>query len=142
MTPKSYNHLMKIRAFRITSNKTIPLDIHAASLDGITAQLPQGFYTTFSTLAQGTKVLGLKTHLQRLYLPAKALKLHPPVHERELRKRIAKLAQENLPGESRIRLVLTKDKGQLFIGIQPFEPLDESIYVAGVEIITMNLSRH
>jgi branched-chain amino acid aminotransferase len=133
---------MKIRAFRITANRTIPLDISAASLDGMTSQLPQGFYTTFSTLAHGTRVLGLKTHLQRLYLPAQVLKLHLPVHEMELRKRIAILAKENLPGESRIRLILTKDKGQLFIGIQPFEPLAESIYVHGVEVITTNISRH
>src|SRR5688572_31642676 len=104
---------MHIKTFRVTSNKTIPLDIHASSLDGMTSQLPQGFYTTFSTLGQGTRVLGLKKHLQRLYLPAQVLKLHPPVHETELRKRIAKLATENLPGESRIRLILTKDKGQL-----------------------------
>jgi branched-chain amino acid aminotransferase len=142
MTPKSYNHPMNIRAFRIMSNITLPLDIHASSLDELTKQLPQGFYTTFSTLAHGTKVLGLKTHLQRLYLPAQTLKLHPPVHERELRKRIAKLVQENLPGESRVRLILTKDKGQLFIGVQPFESLAESIYVHGVEVITTNLNRH
>jgi branched-chain amino acid aminotransferase len=141
MTPKSYNHPMNIRAFRITSNKTLPLDIHVSSLDELTSQLPQGFYTTFSTLAQGTKVLGLKAHLQRLYLPAQVLKLHPPVHEDELRKRIAKLVEKNLPGESRIRLILTRDEGQLFIGIQPFEPLAESIYVHGVEVITTNLNR-
>ncbi len=133
---------MNIHAFQITANKTIPLDIHATSLDEMTRQLPQGFYTTFSTLAHGTRVLGLKTHLQRLYLPAQVLKLHPPVHETELRKRIAKLAQENLPGETRIRLILTKDKGQLFIGVQPFEPLVESIYVHGVKVITTNISRN
>ncbi len=133
---------MQIRAFRITSSKNIPLDIHASSLDEMTNQLPQGFYTTFSTLSHGTRVLGLKTHLQRLYLPASVLKLHPPVYERELRKRIAKFVQENLPGESRVRLILTKDKGQLFIGVQPFEPLAESIYAHGVEVITTNISRH
>jgi branched-chain amino acid aminotransferase len=139
---EAYNKAMHIKGFRITPRKTIPLDIHASSLDGMTSQLPQGFYTTFSTLAHGTRVLGLKTHLQRLYLPAQVLKLHPPIHESELRKRIAGLAKENLPGESRIRLILTKDKGQLFIGMQPFEPLAESIYVHGVGVITTNLSRH
>jgi branched-chain amino acid aminotransferase len=142
MTHDIYNKAMHIMAYRITSNKTIPLDIHASSLDGMTAQLPQGFYTTFSTLAHGTKVLGLKAHLERLYVPAMALKLHPPVTERELRKRIAQLVQENLPGESRVRLILTKDKGQLFVGIQPFEPLAKSIYVHGVRVITTKTSRH
>src|SRR5688572_27881263 len=137
-----YNHSMRIKTFQITSSKTIPLDIHASSLDGMTSQLPHGFYTTFSTLSHGTRVLGLTTHLQRLYQPASVLKIHAPVREQELRKRISILAKENLPGESRIRLILTKDKGQLFIGIQPFEPLSESIYVHGVEVITTNISRH
>lgn len=142
MTPKSYNHPMNIKAFRITSHKNIPLDMTASSLDGMTAQLPQGFYTTFSTLAHGTRVLGLKSHLQRLYIPAKALKLHPPIPAGELRKRIALLVQKNLPDESRVRLILTKDEGQLFIGIQPFEPLTKSIYVHGVKVITTKTSRH
>jgi branched-chain amino acid aminotransferase len=138
----AYNYTMQIKAYQITANKTIPLDIPATSLDEMTSQLPEGFYTTFSTLAHGTKVLGLKTHLQRLYLPAQVLKLYPPVYETELRKRIAKLVQENLPGESRVRLILTKDKGQLFIGVQPFEPLADSIYVHGVKTITTKISRH
>jgi branched-chain amino acid aminotransferase len=133
---------MNIHAFQITTSKTIPLKLNASSLDGITSQLSQGFYTTFSTLADGTRVLGLKTHLQRLYLPASVLNLHPPVHERELRNRIAKLVQANLPGESRVRLILTKNKGQLFVAIQPFEPLAESIYVHGVKVITTRISRH
>jgi branched-chain amino acid aminotransferase len=142
MTPKSYNHIMEIKAFRITPYKNIPLDVNASSLDGMTAQLPQGFYTTFSTRAHGTKVLGLKAHLERLYVPAKVLKLHPPVGEKELRKRIAQLIRENLPGESRVRLILTKDRGELFIGLQPFEPLGKSIYIHGVKVITTKTSRH
>lgn len=129
-------------AFRITPHKNILLEINASSLDGMTAQLPQGFYTTFSTLAHGTKVLGLKAHLERLYAPAKILKLHPPIVEKELRKRIALLIKDNLPGESRVRLTLTKDKGLLFIGVQPFEPLAKSIYVHGVKVITTKTSRH
>lgn len=133
---------MQIKTFQIIHNKNIPLDIQAASLDGMTAQLPQGFYTTFSTLAHGTKVLGLKSHLQRLYGPANELGLHPPVEKEELRERIADLVKINLSHESRVRIILTKAKGELFIGIQPFESLPESVYRNGVKVITTETARH
>jgi len=133
---------MDIRAFEIIATVNIPLAINASSLDAMTAQLPQGFYTTFSTLAKGTKVLGLKAHLQRLHGPAKAVGLRPPVSEMELRERVAELVKDNLPRESRVRLLLTKDKGELYIGIQSFEPLPESIYMNGVRVITTETTRH
>ncbi len=131
-----------IRAFQVTSTKVVPMELNASTLDAMTAQLPQGFYTTFSTLAHGTHVLGLKSHLQRLYTPAKDLGLHPPVSEMELRAKIAEIVKENLPHESRVRLILTKDSGELFIGVQSFEPLPESVYTNGVQVITTETTRH
>ena len=132
---------MSIKAFRLIDNQIILLDISAASLDGITASLAEGFYTTFSTLAAGTKVLGLKSHLQRLYKPAHAMNLKPSATENFLREQVAKLTQENLPNESRIRLILIKDTGDVYIGIQPFEPLPESVYQNGVHVITSEITR-
>lgn len=133
---------MPFKAFRLSENQIIPLDISASSLDGITARLAEGFYTTFSTLAAGTKVLGLKSHLQRLYEPAGEMNLKPSVSEKTLLEQVYKLAQENLPNESRVRLILTKDTGDVYIGIQPFEPLPEPIYQNGVHVITSNITRH
>lgn len=132
---------MDIKALQVKSDRNILLDINASSLDGMTGQLSQGFYTTFSTLAQGTKVLGLKSHLERLYKPSKELGLHPPVNETELCRRIAILVKENLPHESRVRLILTKDKGELYIGIQSFEPLPEIVYTKGVKVISTETAR-
>ncbi len=132
---------MDIKALQITSTKVVPMELNASTLDEMTAQLPQGFYTTFSTFLHGTHVLGLKSHLQRLYTPAKDLGLHPPVSEIELRAQIAELVKENLPHESRVRLILTKDSGKLFIGLQSFEPLPESVYTNGVKVITAETTR-
>lgn len=133
---------MPLKAFRLFENQIIPLDSTASSLDGITASLAEGFYTTFSTLAAGTKVLGWKSHLQRLYEPAREMKLKPSVTEKVLREQIAKLTQTNLPNESRVRLILTKDTGDVYIGIQPFEPLPESVYQKGVHVMTSQITRH
>lgn len=132
---------MKIFAFQIISSKDIPLETQAATLDEMTRELPQGFYTTFSTISQGTKVFGLHAHLQRLYAPAKEHGITPAVDELILRSRIAGFVKINLPKESRIRLILAKNNGAIYVGIQPFEPLSNKVYEDGVKVITAELTR-
>ena len=133
---------MTLKGFRLTTRKTIPLDIHASTLDGMTASLSDGFYTTFSTLSHGQKVLGLRAHLERLYKPAQVHNLHPSVDETALRHRLAELVKGNLPRESRVRLILTGDTGDVYLGIQPFIPTPESAYRDGVHVITADMARH
>ena len=132
---------MSILAFQITETENIPFQTQASTLDEMTRELPQGFYTTFSTLSNGTKVLGLRTHLGRLYLPAMELRLIPSVDQPILRTRVADLAKMNLPNESRIRLILTKNNGMIYIAIQPFEPLSKQLYENGVKVITAEVTR-
>jgi branched-subunit amino acid aminotransferase/4-amino-4-deoxychorismate lyase len=132
---------MNMTAFKITRSGNVPLQTQAKSLDEMTKELPQGFYTTFSTLSNGTKVLGLQAHLQRLYIPAAESGLKPSVDESTLRARLADLAKINLPHESRIRLILTKDDGTVYAGIQPFAPLPDSVYQNGVHAVTSGISR-
>ncbi|MFM8427142.1 MAG: aminotransferase class IV [Chloroflexota bacterium] len=133
---------MTINGYHISNKKRISLDFSASSLDELTGQLSDGFYTTFSTLAQGTKVLGLMAHLERLYKPAKELGLRPSADETTVRKEIAELAKELLPKESRIRLILTKDTGDVYLGIQPLIPPAEAVYKNGVYAITAEMARH
>lgn len=132
---------MAIKCFRLNSQTLIPLNHPASTLDLFTASVSSGFYSTFSTLNSGTRVLGLSTHLQRLYKPALENKLTPSCGESFLRKQISFLAKENLPNESRIRIILTKDTGDVYIAIQPFESLPESVYQNGVHVITSSISR-
>jgi branched-chain amino acid aminotransferase len=139
--PRDYNQDMNIKAFEIMPAKNVGLKIHASTLDELTNQLPQGFYTTFGTLSGGTRVLGLKAHLQRLYGPARDLHLHVPLEETSLRTRIAQVVKENLPHESRVRLLLTRDQGRLYIAVQTFEPLPKSVYRDGVKVITSETAR-
>lgn len=132
---------MIILAFKVNLTGNLPLQIQAKTLDEMTRDLPQGFYTTFSTLSNGTKALGLHAHLQRLYVPALEQGLEPSVNESTLRARIAELAKINLPKESRIRLILTKNDGTIYVSIQPFEPLSKQIYENGVRVVTAELAR-
>jgi len=132
---------MNILAFKMDPTGNIQIQTQAKTLDEMTRELPQGFYTTFSTLSDGTKVLGFHAHLQRLYVPALAQGLAPSVDEPTLRIRIAEFAKVNLPKESRIRLILTKNDGAVYVGIQPFTPLSKQIYENGVIVVTAELAR-
>jgi branched-chain amino acid aminotransferase len=132
---------MNILAFKISQTGILPIQTQAKTLDEMTRELPQGFYTTFSTLSSGTKVLGFHSHLKRLYIPALEQGLEPSVDELSLRTRVAELAKINLPKESRIRLILTKIDGTVYIGIQPFEPLSKEVYENGVNVISTELAR-
>lgn len=133
---------MTVKGYQLSASGLIPLDLNASTLDELTGRVSDGFYTTFSTLTQGTRVLGLQAHLNRLYQPAHEFGLHPSVDEQTLRQHIAELAQETLPKESRIRLILTRDTGDVYIGIQPLIPPSESVYRDGVHVITADMARH
>jgi branched-subunit amino acid aminotransferase/4-amino-4-deoxychorismate lyase len=132
---------MSILEFKVELTGNLPISTLAKTLDEMTRNLPQGFYTTISTLSKGTKVLGFHAHLQRLYVPAIEQALIPSVDEPTLRTRIAEFAKINLPQESRIRLILTKNDGSLYVGIQPFEPMSKSICEEGVKVISAELAR-
>lgn len=132
---------MNILAFQITPSEDIPFLTQASTLDELTQELPQGFYTTFSTLEHGTKVFGLHAHLQRLYIPARELAILTPLNEPALRNRIAELVKLNLPKESRVRVILTKSDGSLYLGIQSFDGHPKEIYENGVKVVTAELTR-
>lgn len=133
---------MDIKGFHLADDKRIPLNFHASTLDELTGRVSDGFYTTFSTLSGGTRVMGLQAHLNRLYLPAADLRLHPSVEEESLRRHISELTKTFLPQESRVRLILTQDTGDIYIGIQALVPIAESVYRDGVYVVTAEMARH
>jgi branched-chain amino acid aminotransferase len=132
---------MTMLTFKITPTGDLLIHTPAKTLDEMTGELPQGFYTTFGTRSKGTKVLGFQAHLNRLYIPSMEQGLVPSVDEPTLRNRIAKIAKMNLPKESRIRLILTKNDGAIYIGVQSFDPLPKLIYENGVKVISAELAR-
>jgi branched-chain amino acid aminotransferase len=132
---------MTIKCYQLTADGKTSLAIPASTLDEMTQALPPGFYTTFTTLAAGTRALGLKFHLQRLYNPAREFGIHPALNETALRQRMAEIVKENLPRESRLRLILTREKGDVYAGIEPFESLPPTVYENGVRVITADLAR-
>jgi len=130
-----------IRAYKLIQNGLEPLSISTISFDELTRDLPRGLYSTFITNHQGTRVLGLTAHLDRLYL-ARDRAVPASASRADLRRALAFLASENAPGESRLRVLLTDLDGTVYIFIQPFTPLPREIYERGVNVVTVNQTRH
>jgi branched-chain amino acid aminotransferase len=132
-----------ILAYELTENGAKALDIRADSADGLTRQLPSGFYTTFRTLAAGTKVLYLHHHLDRLYQPAEAQGIWPAVTREALKRMLAELIDQNASDEMRVRLVIsaTDSPGAVYAILEPFQPLGATIYQNGVHAICLPLER-
>jgi branched-subunit amino acid aminotransferase/4-amino-4-deoxychorismate lyase len=132
---------MPISVFRLDARAILPLKTDAASPDELTRELPRGLYTTFSTNTNGTRVLGLSAHLDRLYVPAQAEGIRPSASRADLRLALAKLALDSAPGESRFRLLLSASDGTVRVIVQPFTPLAKEIYEHGVKVVTAHLVR-
>jgi len=106
------------------------------SLDAITRQLPNGYYSTFRTFDGCTRVIGLTAHLARLYEPVSA----PDISASSLRRRLHALLEPYRPGEARVRAIMTK-QGQVYIAISPLTLLLREVYEKGVRVQTTELQR-
>ena len=104
-----------------------------SSLDAITRQLPDGYYSTFRTYDSCTRVIGLSAHFRRL----------PNVDASALRRSLLQLLEPYRPpkGEVRVRLMETK-QGQFYISIEPLKLLSREIYENGVRVETTTIHRN
>jgi branched-chain amino acid aminotransferase len=125
-----------IETWRITPTERAKLAMEASSLDEVTRQLPEGFYTTFRTFDGGRRVLGLTAHLQRLYGPVPT----PEVSESYLRRQLFALLERFRPGEARVRAMMTTH-GQVYLAVTPLRPLPREVYERGVRVETTDLHR-
>lgn len=120
-----------IRAWKITKTKPDELRLDDnSSLDAVTRQLPEGYYSTFRTFDGCTRVLGLKSHLQRL----------PGVDVSLLRRNLIQLLEPYRADEARVRVMKTR-QGQVFVGIEPLKPLPREVYEKGVCVETTTIQR-
>ena len=110
-----------------------------SSLDAVTRQLSQGFYSTFRTFDEGRRALGLRTHLQRLYQPAAMQQIDPAVPTNILRWQLGEILGE-YPDEARVRVILTGG-GEIYIALSRLKPLPAEIYLHGVKVIITDMQR-
>jgi branched-chain amino acid aminotransferase len=134
----------KTLVYKISRSEMDQLDFAPPDFDSITSELPAGLYTTFRTYAGRTKVLGLRSHLERLYLPAKAQNISPTVRRQEDFRHVLfdLLSRFDVP-EARVRLILdsTVEPGTLYVLLQPLRSLPEEVYRNGVSLEVTRSSR-
>ena len=120
-----------IRTWKITKKKLDELSFDDnSSLDAVTRQLPDGYYSTFRTFDGCTRVIGLSAHLKRL----------PHADASFLRLSLTQLLQPFRPDEARIRVMETK-RGEFYISIEPLKLLPREVYEKGVRVETTTLHR-
>ena len=133
-----------MRVHKITRSDIQPLEFEFPDFDSITTALPTGLYTTFRTYAGRTRVIGLQSHLDRLYLPAKALGIAPAIRRvSAFREVLAELLLPFDAPEARIRLILdiSADPGTIYALLQPLQILPVEIYENGVHVEISRTSR-
>lgn len=126
-----------IQTWQITNTSAEEINFpDTASLDAITRQLPEGYYSTFRTFEGGTRVLGFTAHLRRFYEPVTT----PDVGVSFLRRQLSSLLEPYRPEEARVRIIMTKE-GQTYIAIEPLKRLAPEVYEKGVRVETTDMYR-
>jgi branched-chain amino acid aminotransferase len=125
-----------IQTWRITPQENVKFESDASSLDEITRELPDGYYSTFRTFDSCSRVLGLTAHFRRLYQPVSS----PDVSASFLRRQLRALLEPYRPGEARVRAIMTK-QGKAYIAAEPLQPLPREVYEKGVHVETVELQR-
>lgn len=134
----------EILVYKITRSSVDKLDFDLPDFDSITTALPAGLYTTFRTYAERTKVIGLRAHLDRLYIPAKAQSIVPVVRQpADFRHILTDLLSRFESSEARLRLILdtSAEPGTIYVLLQPLQPLPPEIYSEGVHVELSRNSR-
>lgn len=134
----------EILVYKIARSTVDPLDCELPDFDAITTELPAGLYTTFRTYAGRTKVIGLRPHLERLYLPAKAQGIVPTVRRQDdFRHILSDLLNRLDAPEARLRLILdtSVEPGTIYVLLQALQTLPEEVYREGVHLEISRTSR-
>lgn len=133
-----------ILAYKITRSEIEQLQFDLPDFDAITASLPTGLYTTFRTFAERTRVIGLRAHLERLYLPAKMQGFVPVLRKPEaLRDLLVDLLKGFDAPEARVRLIMdtSVEPGVIYVLLQPLALLPAEVYRDGVRLDISKTSR-
>jgi len=113
--------------------KKLVREIHlddSSSLDAVSRQLQDGYYSTFRTYSGCTRVIGLSAHLKRL----------PDLDASSLRRQLIHLLEPFHSTEARVRVTQTY-AGQIYVSIEPFKLFPRWVYKKGVRVETVSVYR-
>jgi len=122
--------------YKISRSSIEQLHFDLPDFDSITMELPSGLYTTFRTYAERTKVIGLRAHLDRLYLPAIAKGIAVVQNQALFRETLTDMLKSLQPHEARARLILdmSKEPDEIYVLLQALQALPQKVYRDGVRV--------
>jgi branched-chain amino acid aminotransferase len=122
--------------YRLSHSAVQKLHFDDPDFDSVTMELPSGLYTTFRTYADRTRVIGLRAHLDRLYLPAQTLATQVVLNRGPLREMLVDLLKPLNTQEARVRLILdmSGEPGEIYLLIQDLQTLPAQVYRDGVHV--------
>lgn len=123
-----------VETFELESG-TFRLDASHPTMAAASAALPGGSYTTLRTYF-GDRVLRLEQHVRRL---EESLEPEASLDPAPVRRAIALALERTGYRESRLRLTFAPPR--LFVSVEPFEALAESVCLEGVRCATVALNR-
>jgi branched-chain amino acid aminotransferase len=112
------------------------------SINSASRLLPKGVYTTLRTY-QGSKVLPLQDHLNRLEISAALLGHKINLNHAVFYQSLQITVNDYLPGDTRIRLTVDLDHciGDVYLSIEPLASPSPHDYAKGVITITCPIKR-
>lgn len=113
-----------------------------ASLNSASRLLPKGVYTTMRTY-EGSKVLPLQDHLNRLEVSAALLGYEISLNQKIFYKSLQLAMKDFLPGDTRVRFTVDLDHcpGDLYLSIEPLQSPSTQDYAEGVVAMTCPIHR-
>ncbi len=128
---------MAVRTFELAGTAARAVG-EAPTLAQASADLPSGAYTSLRTYG-GSRVLRLEEHVRRLELSV-ALQGRPgPLDPAPICGALAAALAATGHPESRLRLTFAPPR--LFVSVEPFEALPETLYLKGVACVTLAVRR-
>jgi len=120
-----------VRTWKITHTNLEKIQFRdQSSLDVVTGQLQDGYYSTFRTYDACTRVIGLSAHLRRL----------PSLDTSSLRRQLPLLLEPYRTNEARVRVMMTF-KGEVYVSIEPLNLPPRDVYENGVRVETTSIQR-
>jgi len=124
-----------VRTFKVVGTSLEELCVHSDMADA-SRSLPHGSYTSLRTYER-TRVLRLAQHADRL---SRSLPGMPPLDAGGLRRAVAAALEATRCAESRLRVTFAPP--ELYVSVEPFEPLPASLYEQGIRCVTLDMHRN
>jgi len=129
----------RVQSYEVLETRLEPIGV-AESLVAASAALPDGAYTTLRTY-RGRRVVELGRHVHRLVESAALSGTPTSLAENLVRQAIAETLRRAGHPESRLRLTYSLAPPRLFVSVEAFKPLPESLYREGARCATLHMHR-